>query len=692
MKQMTQNYKTGDIKLVEVPVPALKSGGVLVRTQYSLVSMGTESIKIQESKMSLVGKARARPEHVEKVLQSVVQQGAITTYKKVMNRLDSLTPLGYSLCGIVVEAGSGVHEFIAGRRVACGGDRYAHHAEFNWVPKNLSVAVPDSVSSEHAAFTTVGAIAMQAFRQSQANLGETACVIGLGLVGQLLVQIIRSAGLQVFGVDPSAERCELAMKMGAIDCCSPEPTNFRTMAARLNDMNGADCVFLAVGGKTNQPVEQAAQIARDRARVVDIGKCKLDLPWGPYYEKELEVVFSRSYGPGRYDPTYEEEGIDYPSGYVRWTERRNMACFLNLLAQGSINLEPLVSRVVPFGEAADVYKQIGEGSDPGLGVVFQYPKSNSTTGDVLERRISAAVLTPEPAVNGEKTPLERVRLGFVGCGNYATTMILPHLKQRSNVELVEVATATALSAANAQKRFGFERISTDYRGLLSDTAIDAVMIMTRHHNHAAIVCEALQAGKAVFVEKPLAIDAKQLRLIVTTMEETGNRRLMVGFNRRFAKTLIRLKESWGKMVGPLILRYTVNAGQPEKDSWYLQTNMEGSRFIGEACHFIDAASWWLNGDPLEVFASRTTDDPDNIVATLFYSDGSMAEIAYLTKGNPSFPKETLEVFGEGKVARLSNFSRTERWYSGSRRTNRSIAGADKGQKQEVEAFIAAALA
>ena len=692
MKQIAQNYKTGDIKLVDVPAPALKSGGVLVRTQYSLLSMGTESMKVRESKMSLVGKGRARPEHVEKVLQSVTQQGVVTTYKKVMNRLDSLTPLGYSLCGVVVEAGSGVHEFVAGQRIACGGDQFAHHAEFNWVPRNLCVAVPDAVPSEHAAFTTVGAIAMQAYRQSEAKLGETACIIGMGLLGQVLLQILRAAGLQVFGIDPSAERCELAMKMGAVDCCSPESSSFRTMAARLSDMtggNGADSVFLAVGGKTNQPVEQAAQIARDRARIVDLGKCSLDLPWGAYVEKELDVRFSRSYGPGRYDPIYEEQGIDYPIGYVRWTQRRNMECFLALLAEGKIDLEPLVSHVLPFDKAIDVYEDIGQGNYPGLGIVFEYPKPSGDDGEVLERRIPAMPLSPAPAVNGDARSIDRVRLGLIGCGNYATTMILPHLKDNASVDLVEVATATALSAANAKKRFGFERISTDYRGMLADSAIDAVMIMTRHHNHAAMVCEALEAGKAVFVEKPLAIDNEQLSTVIATMEETGNRRLMVGFNRRFAKTLIQLKDSWGQRAGPVVLRYTVNTGQLDKDSWYLQTNLEGSRFIGEACHFIDVASWWLGAEPLEVFAARTTDDPDNILATLYYPDGSMAEIAYLTKGHPRFPKETVEVFGDGKVARLNNFSRTECWYNGTRRSNRSMAGVDKGQKQEVEAFIAA---
>lgn len=692
MKQIAQNYKTGEISLLDVPVPATISGGVLVRTEYSLISMGTESMKVRESKMSLVGKGRARPEHVEKVLQSVAQQGALATYKKVMNRLDSFTPLGYSLCGVVTEVGPGVDDFVVGQRVACGGDQFAHHAQYNWVPKNLCVPVPDGVRGEHASFTTVGAIAMQAFRQAQAGLGETACVIGLGLLGQLLVQIARSAGLSVFGIDPSDERCELAMQMGAISCSSTDTESFEAMMAKLMDVtggHGADYVFLAVGGNTNQPVEQAVKVARDRARVVDVGKCRLDLPWAPYFEKELDLRFSRSYGPGRYDPTYEVQGIDYPIGYVRWTERRNMQCFLELLEKKLIDLDPLVSHVLPFDDAISVYEKIGKGNYPGLGIVFDYPKGNGVDGAVLERRMPAIAKATAARNGAAGTSTDRVRLGVVGCGNYATTMILPHLKDRADVSLVEVATATALSSANAQKRFGFERVSTDYQGLLKDDGIDAVMIMTRHNSHAAMVCDALRAGKTVFVEKPLAVNEDQLRAILDTIEETGNQRLMVGFNRRFSKLLVDLKAAWGPLAGPQVIRYTANAGQLEKGSWYGQTGSEGARFVGEGCHFVDVASWWFGCEPAEVFAARTTDDPDNMAATVLYPDGSMAEIAYMTKGDPRYPKETIEIFGDGKVAKLNNFRSTELWSNGKRAKRRSVIGVDKGQSNEVEAFISA---
>ena len=375
MKQIAQNYKSGEIALLDVPVPACRPGGVLVRSDFSLISMGTEAMKIQESKLSLIGKARARPDQVKKVIETVTQLGPVATYKKVMNRLDSYTPLGYSLSGVVVAVGERSGEFQVGQRVACGGNQFALHAEYNWVPKNLCVPVPDNVSQLHAAFTTVGAIAMQGFRQSDARLGETACVIGLGLVGQILVQILRAAGVQVVGIDMSKERCELAERSGAAACGIPGDPSFDRTKAKLQGLSGgagADHIFLTAGGNTNQPVEVAAELARDRARVVDIGKCKLDLPWTAYYEKELDVRFSRSYGPGRYDPNYEERGIDYPIGYVRWTERRNMECVLDLVAAGRLDFDAITSAVVPFDDAVAIYEKINRGELQGLGVVFRY--------------------------------------------------------------------------------------------------------------------------------------------------------------------------------------------------------------------------------------------------------------------------------------------------------------------------------
>ncbi len=685
MKQIAQNYKTGEIKLLEVPVPACRSGGVLVRSDYSLISMGTEAMKIHESKLSLIGKARARPDQVKKVMATMAQLGPVATYQKVMNRLDSYTPLGYSLSGVVVAVGEGIDEFKVGQRVACGGNQFALHAEYNWVPRNMCVAVPEGVSPLHASFTTVGSIAMQGFRQSDMRLGETACVIGLGLVGQILVQILRAAGVQVLGIDVAKERCDLATASGASASAVPGDSSFDALKARLSALTGgagADCIFLTAGGNTNQPVELAAELARDRARVVDIGKCRLDLPWNAYYGKELDVRFSRSYGPGRYDPNYEERGIDYPIGYVRWTERRNMECILGLLAAGQLNFDLITSDVVAFDDAVAVYEKIDRGELRGLGVVFEYPLNGSAL-EALTRTPAA----PARLHNRSRSPTGRVRLGVIGCGNYATTMLLPHLKRRSDVELVEVATATSLSAANARAKFGFTRVSTDCQSLLANPEIDAVLIATRHDSHAHMVCEALRAGKAVFVEKPLAVTAEQLAAVRDAVAETGNDRLMVGFNRRFAPVLTGLHDAWGGCGGPQVVNYTVNAGPLDAGSWYAQAESQGTRFAGEGGHFIDTLSWWLAADPVTAQAVATPGDPDNLLALLTYPDGSVAKIAYVTNGDPSYPKEVLEAFGDGKVARMDNFRRTELWRGGRRKRTR--ASLDKGQKHALEAFVRA---
>ena len=376
MKQVAQNYKTGELSVLDVPAPACRPGGVLVQSRFSLISTGTEMMKLTEAKLSMVGKARARPDQVRKVLDTVAQQGAVATYKKVMNRLDSYTPLGYSLCGEVVEVGRGAEEFQVGQLVAAAGNEYALHAEYNWVPVNMCVPVPRGVLPEHAAFSTVGAIAMHGVRRAEPQLGETACVIGLGLVGQLVVRLLVAAGIRVVGLDVIEDRCKRAEQVGASFCAAPTDEGMAAVQQALAEITGgrgADHVFLAAGGSSNGPVEAAVKLARDRARVVDIGKTRLDLPWNAYYDKELDVRFSRSYGPGRYDDRYELEGIDYPAGYVRWTERRNIECFLDLLAHKEIEVETLVTGTFPVAEASTVYADLASGAIPAVGVLLEYP-------------------------------------------------------------------------------------------------------------------------------------------------------------------------------------------------------------------------------------------------------------------------------------------------------------------------------
>lgn len=688
MKQVVQNYKSGELAVLDVPAPGCKPGGVLVRSAYSLISTGTELMKVSEAGMSMLGKARSRPDQVAKVVQSVATNGVPATYRKVMGKLDSYTPLGYSLCGVVEQVGTGIDDVSVGDLVACAGNEHALHAELNWVPKNLYAPVPDGLAPRHAAFGTVGAIAMQGVRRGEPQLGDVALVVGLGLIGQLVVQLLGAAGVRVVGVDPDPVRCELAERLGAAACGDPESAAVEAAVAELTGGHGVDQVYLAAGGGSNQPVELAARLCRDRGRVVDIGKCRLDLPWNAYYEKELDVRFSRSYGPGRYDPEYELEGRDYPIGYVRWTERRNLACFLDLVARGRVDVEPLVSHVADFDDAVETYQRLKDGDLKAVAVLFRYPDHTEEA--------QAPVVTV-PAVNVKRSPAPStttpVRLAFVGAGNYATSMLLPHLTQRDGVELSTVVTTTALSAANAKRKFGFAEATTDLDAVLDDKSIDAVFVVTRHSSHAELTRRALLAGKAVFVEKPLALTEDELAGVLAAVEESGNDRLQVGFNRRFAPLLQEAKKRFGARTGPASLRYLVNAGRLQHGSWYLQQGTEGSRFAGEGGHFIDTASWLLDADPVLVYAVAPSANED-LQVVLRYPDGSTATISYVTTGAASFPKETLDLIADGKVLRLDDFVRASVFADGGVGRKRWISSRlpkarDKGQNAELAAFIKA---
>ncbi|MDX2760132.1 bi-domain-containing oxidoreductase [Streptomyces europaeiscabiei] len=689
MKQVVQNYKSGELTLLDVPVPGCKPDGVLVRSAYSLISTGTELMKVSEAGMSMLGKARSRPDQVAKVVQSVATNGVPATYRKVMGKLDSYTPLGYSLCGVVEQVGTGIDDVKVGDLVACAGNEHALHAELNWVPKNLYAPVPDGLASRHAAFGTVGSIAMQGVRRGEPQLGDVALVIGLGLIGQLVVQLLAASGVRVVGADPDPVRCELAEHLGAAACGDPSSAAVATAVAELTDGHGVDQVYLAAGGGSNQPVELAARLSRDRGRVVDIGKCRLDLPWNAYYEKELDVRFSRSYGPGRYDPEYELDGRDYPIGYVRWTERRNLACFLDLLARGSVDVEPLVSHISDFDDAVETYQRLKDGDLKAVAVLFRYPEQKEEAGE------AKAPVVAVPAVRrggGAATPARSakapVRLAFVGAGNYATSMLLPHLAQREGVALSTVVTTTALSAANAQRKFGIAEATTDLDAVLGDKSIDAVFVVTRHSSHAELTRQALLAGKTVFVEKPLALTEDELAGVLAAVEESGNDRLQVGFNRRFAPLLQEAAKRFGARTGPASLRYLVNAGRLQHGSWYLQQGTEGSRFAGEGGHFIDTASWLLKADPVSVYAVAAPGNED-LQVVLRYPDGSTATISYVTTGAPGFPKETLDLVADGKVLRLDDFVRAsvyshKRWVS-----SRLPKARDKGQSAELAAFVKA---
>ena len=689
MKQIAQNYKSGELAVLDVPAPVCRPGGVVVRSLFSLISTGTEMMKVSEASMSMVGMARSRPDQVRKVFDQVQQQGIATTYKKVMNKLDSYTPLGYSLCGVVTEVGHGAEEFKVGQLVAAAGNEHALHAEYNWVPVNLCAAVPNGVQPEHAAFSTVASIAMHGVRRAEVQLGETAVVIGLGLVGQLVVRILIAAGIQVVGIDPALERCRLAEKAGA--AVAGAPSELDAIAVELSGITsgrGADHVFLAAGGSTNQPVEMAVKLARDRARVVDIGKMRLDLPWNAYYEKELDVRFSRSYGPGRYDDRYELEGIDYPAGYVRWTEKRNLESFLDLLSRNQLEVASLVDGIFPLADAAKVYADLKSGELKAVGVLLEYPvPAEGTPPPAISRVLPGGARRTKPT-SAQKEGSGTVSIGFIGAGNYASSMLLPHVAKLGTANLTHVATTRSLSAVNAQRKFGFTTASTTADAVLNDDSLDCIFIVTRHATHASLVCRALETGKAVFVEKPLALTREEAERVAETIGTTGNDRLMVGFNRRFAPLLTDMRKGFGPAAARSVTRYLVNAGPLAKDSWYLNEEAEGSRFTGEGGHFIDTLSWWADSVPEEVHAVSGPESGD-VTVTVKLASGTSGSIAYLTSGNARYPKETMDATGGGRSARLDNFRTATVWSGRDKHGMKARGGQDKGQRDEIRQFIEA---
>jgi predicted dehydrogenase/threonine dehydrogenase-like Zn-dependent dehydrogenase len=675
MEQLAQNYRLGQLALLTVPAPAPAPREVLVRTVRSLVSAGTELRKVHEAGLSLLGKARARPDQARQVLASVRQLGIGNTYRKVMSRLDSWTPLGYSAAGVVTAVGAEVTDLRVGDRVAIGGAEHAHHAEVNAVPVNLTAAIPDGVSFDDAAYATVGAIAMQACRQANLRFGETAVVIGLGLIGQITARILAAADVRVFGVDSNRQRVDLALAHGAIaDGGTPGDAGLADRIVAATGGFGVDAALLAVDTDSNQPVELAVRLVRDRGVITDIGNTRIELPWKDCYAKELDFRFSRSYGPGRYDPVYEEQGVDYPIGYVRWTEQRNMAHFLALLAARKVDVTDLTTLVLPFADAPTAYEALKKEPARTIGVLFAYPEATTDAPPAV-----ATPRTTAAPVSG------RLGVAFVGAGNYARSMLLPFVAARSDAQLTTVVTRHGLSAASVAKRFGFRTAATTPDSAWSDADTQLVFIATRHSTHARLAAEALRRGRHVFVEKPLALDRAELEC-VRAAAIAGGGQLTVGFNRRFAPLARRLAEAMRASRGPWTLTYRVHAGPRGAGSWY-DDPAEGGRFGGEAGHFVDLLQYLTDALPVRVFA--TTPGDDAVVAQIAFADGSVGVLEYLTAGDPRMPKETLAVTGGGLAAELHNFRRLTILRGGRRRRTRAFT-VDKGQRHAVAAVIDAA--
>ncbi len=675
MKQVLQNYRTGEVKVEEVPTPVLRIGAVLVANRCSLISAGTERMKIETGKLSLLGKARARPDLVKKVLQTLRTEGFSATYRKVMARLEAPSPLGYSCAGEVIAVGAEVEGFQVGDRVACAGAEHAHHAEIVCVPQNLVVPIPPEVSFEQAAFTTVGAIALHGVRQAQVQLGENVVVIGLGLVGLLTVQLLKAAGARVLGIDVNPTRCELARQLGA-DLAILRSDDVEGITESFTRGYGADVVMLTAGGATNDPVELAGTLARDRGRVVVVGLLKMDIPQRLYYEKELTVLLSRSYGPGRYDPVYEEMGIDYPIGYVRWTERENMREFLRLIASGAVKVEPLITHRFPIERAAEAYNLLAspEGGSV-IGALIEYPQQATPQRTVRVRQASTS-------------PQAKVKLGVIGAGNFATGTLLPILKEIADVELVGVCTSRGYTARGVADKFGFQFATSDPAEILENPDINAVLIATRHDTHATYAIRAMQAGKPAFLEKPLAITMEQLLEVERVWQETGGH-VLVGYNRRFSPFVQKIAEHFQHRSEPLSMLYRVNAGPLEKGHWMRATHEGGSRVVSEGCHFIDVMMFLASSLPKRVCAAHLrSHEPDTAQLAIEFEDGSIGVLYYLTTGDPSVPKEYLEVHGIGRSAILRDFRELE-LIAGGKHTVHKAAGQDKGHRNELKAFVEA---
>jgi predicted dehydrogenase/threonine dehydrogenase-like Zn-dependent dehydrogenase len=679
MKQIIQSYKSGVMTIEEPPVPQVVPGSVLVETLTSLVSAGTEKMLVDLARKSLVGKAASRPDLVRKVIDKAKKEGIANTLQKVRSKLDSPIPLGYSCAGVVQEMGAGVDEFQTGDWVACGGAGYANHADFNVVPRNLCVRLPERgglpMAAEEAAFATVGAIALQGVRQAGLTLGERVAVIGLGLLGQLAVQLCKANGCGVVGSDIDPGRMELAIKLGADRAVGPG--ELETAVLEFTRGAGADAVIITAASSDSGLIEAAGEISRVKGRVVVVGLVGMNVPREVYYKKELDLRLSMSYGPGRYDPEYEERGHDYPLPFVRWTEQRNMQAFLELVAAGRVDVKALITHRFPFARALDAYEMILKGSEPHLAVIFEY-------GENKQPRVRAAL--PSPALS----PVEGVALGVIGAGNFARGVLLPRFKENPSVSLRAVATARGITANAVAKQFGIPVCAESAEEILADVGVNTVLVATRHNLHGQAVVQALKAGKNVFVEKPLCLSVEELKEIVAC--EGAAPLLMVGFNRRFSPFVRRAGEALGARPGPLFMSYAVNAGVVPKESWIQDPAEGGGRIVGEVCHFVDALRYLAGSavKSVQAMCARTDDrrqvSRDSVSIVLKYANGSVGTILYHAVGSPDYPKERIEAAAGGATVVIDDFRRLE-VYGAKRESFKSAQ--DKGFKEEVEAFVKA---
>ena len=683
MKIVVQNFKTGQISVANAPRPAVPDNGILVRTSASLISAGTDRAVVGLARKGYVGKALARPDLVRRVLRKVRNDGLTAAFKAVRGVIAEPKTLGYSLVGEVIGVGSKVEGVGMGDRVACAGAGHANHAAVSAIPGNLFVPVPDGVADEDAAYVTLGAIAMHGLRQADQQFGATVMIVGLGLVGQITLQLCRAAGLKVVGLDLDEAKLDLARAHGAALAAKPDGPGLASQVAAMTDGFGVDAVLLTAGSKdSGAPFAMIVPHCRDRARVVVVGDVKMDIPRDDYFKKELEIVQSRSYGPGRYDPAYEEKGQDYPIGYVRWTERRNMAAFMDMLASGVLDMQALTTHRFPVDQAADAYDLVvGATEDFTVGIVLTYGEGDDAApvpaGPVARKKIDG-----------------KVGLGIIGSGNFAKSVLVPAMTGTGGFDVRGVVSARGVSADTMKVTIGAGYSATDAKAVLDDGDVDAVVIATRHDSHAGYVLEALKRDKHVFVEKPLCLTRDELAAIeAAAIASKGI--LMVGFNRRFSPLVRDMAKHFKDRSEPLAMVYRVNAGRIAMDSpsaWVHDADIGGGRIIGEACHFIDTMQCLTGASPVDLRAFGLNPSRSDLAAgdvvtlTIGFDDGSMGTLHYFANGDASMPKERIEVFGQERIAVLDDY-RTLELIAGGKTERKTSRTMQKGFAEEAKAFL-----
>jgi len=678
MKQVLQNLKNGETELVDVPAPVCRPGQLLIATRRSLISAGTERMLVEFGQASLLAKARSQPEKVRQVLNKIRTDGLLPTLEAVFSRLEQPLPLGYCNAGLVLEVGEGVNGFSVGDRVVSNGP----HAELVCMPVNLCARIPAEVSDEEAAFTVLAAVGLQGIRLVNPTLGENVAIIGMGLLGLMTAQMLLSNGCRVLGIDLDAHKLALARSMGVETADVSAGADPVAAGMAFSSGRGVDAVIITASTKSNDPVHQAAQMSRKRGRIILVGVTGLELSRADFYEKELTFQVSCSYGPGRYDETYELGGHDYPFGFVRWTEQRNFEAVLNLIASGKLDVKALISRAIPQSQAAEAYHLLLEDHTL-LGVLLTYPESG-----VDQNRTVTVHSMVQPVLSVPQNPV----VGVIGAGNFASMVLIPALK-KTPAALKTIASGNDTTAAVAARRFGFQQATSDYHTILADAEINTVFIATRHNLHARLVVEALQAGKHVFVEKPLAMNRDELKSIETAWQQAQGQQLMVGFNRRYSPLTVRMQQLLAERSQPLSAVYTVNAGAIPPEHWTQDLRIGGGRIIGEGCHFIDLLRY-LVGQPITGLEARMMGvaegvaiRQDKMTILLEFADSSTGAVHYLANGSKNFPKERVEVFSEGRVLVNDNF-KSLRGYGWKGFTRMGLTRQDKGHNAEIAAYIA----